>query len=1474
MPQINRVRIINFSYNNNKRHIVDEKFNFYQGENALLNLANGGGKSVLVQLLMQPIIPRVRLQGRNIADFFRKRKLPTYVLIEWKLDDKGGYLLTGICLSGYDLQSGDSEVDRAGIRYFTFTSRYTHPTALDIDHLPLVHKKDNMVNIMSFKEATDMLREESRKPMSDLSYFSEDEADEYGRHLATFNISQDEWRTIIAKINDDEGGVKEIFEKCKTSQQLMNDWLIKTVEKVIYRNKEDSRKLEQMLENLVDEMIANEQYIHDKQIMEEFLSHMREYTEAVEGLLNGLNEQRELENTLAGLYRFLMNEMERIKAKATENEESIKKCQQDLARIAIEEKSLEYHQCMENYNRLRETHLDVLKQNEEAKARLDAANHLRDVQKAAELYAQIRELDAELARLAEMMNAEKSKAGRDERIKCLEYSLKLAYETRLAELDGQLQHFSAALVNLQATIERCDQAREQLADKMLRLQEECGALREKKARFEKEEKTIKQRLGLTYGRNLLGEVEPQELKTATEILNEKLNQARKAKEHLELEINRFTSKMEEAENKLRRQSMELVDWQNKAAEMERLLAEYDGFEHRLQEVFVRHGLDFAWRFNHEYCQKYLGDIIAQLEGKVYETKRELDRTAETINSLKKGTLHVSADFADFLAAVDIEYDTGETYLRKQKKEIRDKLMAQNPLLPFSFILSTGDLNRLAGMDLKFPIRQPVPLLTFENLDKQLAVRGRLVNESSGMAFMCLYDGRMLDVDDLTAYIQQLEGELQEGEERLAHFRQALAQARADNALVVNFCFAKDYRYKLTAEHQQAKEKVTALQADIEATEQEKKELDKRRKSAYQELQLKQAAINAAENDLHDWADFVERNEQYQLDRKRLDQCLKEIASAKERADQCTAEREDAGEKLRATERERDDAYRLQREIKAKYELVRHAEPAQVEKEDEQVLEARLTALKNEYAISLQSLEQEAKRKQEERNTKKRDLAKLKLNEQEYLDVRFDAGRLEQLEDEIDKLELAVKQLSKEESNAKAVSAKAEGIAEQALREVLRLGVDRPLPVEEIRMNFADRQEKCHSLIEAMERENKELQKRQTKYTQMAEKIGEQVDISAAVQPVEYLPAEDVVQEYEQLFQRLKNLKQNNVNLERQLNSQYTKLENNYREKNSNIMNIFKGLEPLKQKADQDFAGYYYFYERIEQQNEILNDLLKIYETRLANLERNKNDMVQQSYLHAVQVYEEIQKITEDSAIKLPGKARPVQMLKIEMLPLEEKHAGLEKMRSYIEYCINKVRDEIKRDKKREEIRKNIGKLMSSWELLNTISDLSKLSIKAFKIDLNINNSEYKTWEQVMRENSGGERFVSFFAVLAALMSYTRKSGMAASGLGDYQDTRVLIMDNPFGPISSEHLLKPLFEIAKKYKTQLICLTDLKQNSILNCFNLIYMLKIRTSTLGINEYVKFEEHIRGDVDLKENELLERSMFRASDLEQLSLFEGNL
>ena len=128
MPQLNKVRIVNFTYNNGKRIIPDTCFSFQDNGgkplNTLISLANGGGKSVLVQLLLQPILPKTRLAKRKIESFFEKSSDHCFVLIEWRLDNSTQRLLTGIALSaGENLAPEGEEGDsRRGmtVKYYTF----------------------------------------------------------------------------------------------------------------------------------------------------------------------------------------------------------------------------------------------------------------------------------------------------------------------------------------------------------------------------------------------------------------------------------------------------------------------------------------------------------------------------------------------------------------------------------------------------------------------------------------------------------------------------------------------------------------------------------------------------------------------------------------------------------------------------------------------------------------------------------------------------------------------------------------------------------------------------------------------------------------------------------------------------------------------------------------------------------------------------------------------------------------------------------------------------------------------------------------------------------------------------------------------------------------------------------------------------------------------------------------------------------
>lgn len=86
MSKINAVRPINVNYNNNAYRISDETLHF-NGKSTLISLQNGGGKSVLVQMLTAPFVhPKYRnTKDRLFESYFTTNK-PSFILVEWALD--------------------------------------------------------------------------------------------------------------------------------------------------------------------------------------------------------------------------------------------------------------------------------------------------------------------------------------------------------------------------------------------------------------------------------------------------------------------------------------------------------------------------------------------------------------------------------------------------------------------------------------------------------------------------------------------------------------------------------------------------------------------------------------------------------------------------------------------------------------------------------------------------------------------------------------------------------------------------------------------------------------------------------------------------------------------------------------------------------------------------------------------------------------------------------------------------------------------------------------------------------------------------------------------------------------------------------------------------------------------------------------------------------------------------------------------
>lgn len=64
MSKINAIRLINVNYNRDAIHVSDETLHL-NGKSTLISLQNGGGKSVLVQLLTAPFVQK---RYRNVKE--------------------------------------------------------------------------------------------------------------------------------------------------------------------------------------------------------------------------------------------------------------------------------------------------------------------------------------------------------------------------------------------------------------------------------------------------------------------------------------------------------------------------------------------------------------------------------------------------------------------------------------------------------------------------------------------------------------------------------------------------------------------------------------------------------------------------------------------------------------------------------------------------------------------------------------------------------------------------------------------------------------------------------------------------------------------------------------------------------------------------------------------------------------------------------------------------------------------------------------------------------------------------------------------------------------------------------------------------------------------------------------------------------------------------------------------------------------
>ena len=281
----------------------------------LFLLENGGGKTVLVQALLQVVLPHAALAERKAKDTFSLENSPAHIAVEWIINEKPRrYALTVVTLFS----------SKEGLDSYKYVYEYESGDKNSLEGLPLVRQgSDGRLRPASKAEMYDYYLAMSRSSMN-AHYFPS--IREYQQYIEeNFKIIISEWRSI-ARINSAEGEVEGFFEGCKTTAQLVDRLLIPIVEEAMagsgskdfvetfQKQREHFKKHRQLRERIEESQKVNSQIGH-------YVVPFASYHQAGQKMDNVRGQAK-------SLYRLALKEEQRVAQSMEHHQEASQSCQE------------------------------------------------------------------------------------------------------------------------------------------------------------------------------------------------------------------------------------------------------------------------------------------------------------------------------------------------------------------------------------------------------------------------------------------------------------------------------------------------------------------------------------------------------------------------------------------------------------------------------------------------------------------------------------------------------------------------------------------------------------------------------------------------------------------------------------------------------------------------------------------------------------------------------------------------------------------------------------------------------------------------------------------------------------------------------------------------------------------------------------------------------------------------------------------
>ena len=1424
MPVINRLRVVNFSYDKGIKSFANNTFRL-DGRNTVFNLVNTGGKTVLLHLVLQAVLPGCSLGKRKFENFFTDNKRTSYIMVEWLLDGtERNYLLTGMCV-------GKSLSEENKLRYFMFVNRYDGESPYDIENIKIF--KDDR-SLMGYNEFLKMLNDEK-----DVKVYRKYQRKEYIKSLRTFNILDLEWETIRT-INSKEGEVDKFFLRSPTSRLFIENILVPYVEKIICENKEDESSLSDIFRKYAEDLIK----------IPEFEASIKLYKEFLDGgqlIVGEVRKYSELKRKIEEIIFDIVNCRKYILEKISAEEEKIRKlgkeledwedyktgllCSKESFGLYLEKISLE-----EIEKRICGLKLELEKvvnsiSNEERKISLAKGKRILE-----DIGGYERELAEKRSRFESRYKSSEDKLC--ELNRCL-FSLQKSYRKELGENSGRIKSLEEFIDSGNEDIRSIEKKKRELEDLRYSLGSEEGIYLEKIRNFEIFAKDIKYRYGTS---EIVFNIDDtiSGFKGHIETCRMSISENEKKIEAIKTEVKDIEVKVERVFENITKVKGEL-------AEVRRELSFYDKDFLEVISVLGRYEIREEGLFEDMPLRK-LSVKKSECESKLKGKEMELVKLREKELLLEDDFYISDSDILkveSLLSDNGIEVISGSEYLAGIEDEVlREEYIGGCPLLPYGIIIDRDRVDKLNKSDVfnKLELDFPVPLIVREEIrEKERELLEVCIPCDNGRVYFINNRGKELytSKEAFREYRQGIKRRILELEKEIDEVRKYFEEI--DDALraVNGFTgkYVRDFRDTRKVLADEKKRELENLNNDLKYFRDSLEKLGDEKEFLFWENNRLAGEMRETGDKVSELESYVENGDEYKFNLRKKADIERKTGESKVRSGELSERLSGLRAVIDERKRDRDSLLQVRNDLLKKlgdivlpegfcqelagnysiYELEGLKEGLEVELKD-----VRGDTIDLEYSIRL--LKENIKNFESS-------LEELNTDRAELLDF------IPVADYEIRDMEREVEEFRREERvlEEKLREAEGEKIGKEAdIRNGEKSIWDKYKrePVCDFEAVHSDVLRDIALEIETVERELEEVGKVRKECEEFLKLLGEWEkrvsnfmsdrnieDRDVQVREIDCEDLKEYIEEkisgYNGLSVDLTRQKQNAGDAYGNLFSRFGKCEEKA---------IFNFISSVSRESEEEEL---YDIEPVEEVfsrcMEQVKRMKKLCEHNLSEVDGHRDELSRICTRDAEKILVEINSIDSRSALSF-SERKNVKMVRIR-LGSEERKVNLEKMRLYVERCINELKKEYDESGgDRIKVFSMIDDMMSSLNILGVITDVNRGKVEVFKSQINERLGSYVPWEKV-GELSGGEKYTSFFAMYISLLSYIRARKV-------YKNSSfVILADNPFGTATADHLLKVVFGLVRKYNTQMVCFTAIKETSIYSNFERIHSLILRNTVSG-------------------------------------------